>query len=100
MAWAIVNRAEDGRHVKSYATQAIASQAFRDLVGVRDDLRGNIEDGKEVVDEWGRVVYIKKLPKGVTGKQFAAFLDAYDARECGTLTPAQEEILAKWPEAA
>ena len=95
MAWAIVNRAEDGRHIKSYTTQALASQALRDLVGRRDGLSGNVADGTEVVSDYGNVVQILKLPKGMTGKVYEKLMEAADARECGTLTAEQAALLAK-----
>lgn len=97
MAWAVVNRAEDGRHVKSYTTHSLASQRVRDLVGRRDgELSGNIPDDTTVTDDDGRRVTIKEMPKGMTGKVYEKLLDAYDARECGTLTDAQTALLAKW----
>jgi hypothetical protein len=98
MAWAIVNRAEDGRHVKSYTTQAMASQAMRDLVGRREGLSGAIPDNTTVTDDWGRRVTITQMKKGMTGKVYAALLEAYDARETGEITEAQTALLAKWSE--
>jgi hypothetical protein len=96
MAWAVVIRAEDGRHVKSYSTQSLASQAMRDQVGRREGLSGAIPANTNVIDDFGRSVTITQMPKGVTGKKYAAYLDAYDARETGTLTPEQEALLANW----
>lgn len=95
MAWVIVNRAEDGRHIKSHTTHAMASQALRDLVGRREGLTGLVPDGTEVVSDYGNVVQILQMPKGMTGKLYEKLMIAADARECGSLTAEQTALLAK-----
>jgi hypothetical protein len=96
MAWALITRAEDGRHIKSYTTHSDVSQALRDMVGRREGLSGNPPDGTEVVDDYGRVVQMLKMPKGMTGKTYEKLMIAADARECGTLTDEQTALLTRW----
>lgn len=103
LRWAVTIRAEDGRHVHVLSYDA-ACEFFRKQVG-----DANIEaqaalallDAGErgwakIVDDWGRTIHMAPAPHGITTSgQYAAFLRAYDARECGRVTKRQLAILAR-----
>jgi hypothetical protein len=83
--YALIIYAEDGRFVRGvYNTREQARAARIEFVGHDSE-----------VDDWGRRAVIDPMPETVQDKHTAnALLDAFDARECGTLTPEQDKLLS------
>jgi hypothetical protein len=85
----LIIRAEDGEHIRRFATASAAYAALKAQVGYEIDpaIPANI------VDDWGRRLAVEEWPAETSLKDRRGLRDAYDARECGTLTKAQAALL-------
>jgi hypothetical protein len=91
-AYFLVIQAEDGEHVHRYDTIDHAKAGLEEQVGRK------IPEGQEfmrTIDDWGRTMVIEAWPTWMDEATRREYGRAYDARECGTATVKQLNLLAR-----
>jgi hypothetical protein len=91
MKYLVINSAPDGRHVSLHASMDKANQKVRDMLG----RPVNCELGISYYSDWGNRLIIETRPDNWTVGMERRVRMAYDARECGTATTSQTELLER-----
>ena len=90
MAYVLIMRDVDGTHSSVYPSILPALDALAAYTG-KD--RDSVVTGVRYVSDFGSVGIVEQRPVGWTNRTERALAEAYDARECGTLTKRQQALL-------
>jgi hypothetical protein len=88
----VINKAPDGRHLSLYYSLPKAQKRVHDMVGGPER---EFKVNQPYYSDWGNTLYIEERPDTWTLLVETKVGKAYDARECGTATQAQLEMLEK-----
>lgn len=91
--WVHVGTECDGRWVKGFQTREAAEKSLRGYAMVET---AEVLPTRAYHSDIGGSHYITQLKPGMSTDVYRRLLDAYDARETGTIKPAQTAFLAKW----
>jgi hypothetical protein len=89
MKYVLINNAVDGTHESVHKTHIGAINALIKMLGWQVD--GEI--GRTYYSDWGNTLIIEERPDNWTASVERATREAYDARECGTATKRQLDLL-------
>ena len=91
MSFVLINHAPDGTHMRVFETDGAAKDVLSTMLG--GDQGVPLVIGRTYYSDWGNALTIEERPPGWSADAEEARRHAYDARECGTLTDAQEALL-------
>lgn len=91
--YVVINHAEDGTHNRVFKAKDGAQQYVAGFLNFGVDAFRTFTLGHTYVGDFGNQLVIEERPDGWTAARETALRNAYDARECGTLSKRQKALL-------